>query len=247
MAITLSVSHGERRRRDDDVQLGVSGSMAPLIIIAVASDAGDLDAVSELLFALPDEYGAAIVVVQHFDAGRARALAATIARQSSVAVTPAHDGAEPERNHVYLLPGNATLAVPSGRLCVTTKSDPVDYPGDALFTSLAQIRGACSVGVVLSGRGADGACGVRAIKHIGGVTFAEHPGSARFPSMPINAIETGCVDFVLRPYEIARELARLGGLSAASTRSAPCGTGIDDQPSNPMAGVVGTGSEHRAS
>jgi two-component system CheB/CheR fusion protein len=229
------------------VQLGVLGSMAPVTIIAVASSAGDLDAVSELLFALPDECGAAIVVVQHLDAGRTKSLAAIIAGQSRVAVTPAHDGAEPERNHVYLLPGNATLGVPGGRICVTKESSPIDYPGDALFSSLAQLRGACSVGVVLSGAGADGACGVRAIKRSGGVTFAEHPGSARFPSMPINAIETGCVDFVLRPYEIARELARLGGLSAASTRSAPCGTGIDDQPSNPMAGVAGTGSEHRAS
>jgi two-component system, chemotaxis family, CheB/CheR fusion protein len=221
--------------------------MAPLVIIAVASDAGDLDAVSELLFAVPDECGAAIIVVQHFDAGRAKSLAAIIGRQSSIPVTLAQDGAEPERNHVYLLPGTATLEVPGGRICVPKKSNPIDYPGDALFTSLAQLRGACSVGVVLSGTGADGARGVRAIKRSGGVTFAEHPGSARLPSMPICAIETGCVDFVLRPYEIARELARIGDLSDASARSAACVAVIDDRVSDAVAGAAATGSEHRTS
>jgi two-component system, chemotaxis family, CheB/CheR fusion protein len=215
------------------------------MIIAVASDAGDLDAVSELLFALPDECAAAIIVVQHFDAGRAKSLAAVIGRQSSIPVTLAHDGAEPERNHVYLLPDSATLEVPGGRICVPKKSNPIDYPGDALFTSLAQLRGACSVGVVLSGTGADGARGVRAIKRSGGVTFAEHPGSARLPSMPISAIETGCVDFVLRPYEIARELARLGGLFEASARSPACVAVINDQVGSAMAGVAATGSEDR--
>jgi two-component system CheB/CheR fusion protein len=229
------------------VQLGVLGSMAPVTIIAVASSAGDLDAVSELLFALPDECGAAIVVVQHLDAGRTKSLAAIIAGQSRVAVTPAHDGAEPERNHVYLLPGNATLGVPGGRICVTKESSPIDYPGDALFTSLAQLRGACSVGVVLSGAGADGACGVRAIKRSGGVTFAEHPGSARFPSMPISAIETGCVDFVLRPYEIALELARLSGLFDAAGRLAAGVAVINDQVRNAMARVAASASEHAPS
>lgn len=221
--------------------------MAPLIIIAVASDAGDLDAVSELLFALPDECGAAIIVVQHFDAGRAKSLAAVIGRQSSIPVTPAHDGAEPERNHVYLLPDSATLDVPGGRIRLPKKLSPIDYPGDALFTSLAQLRGACAVGVVLSGTGADGARGVRAIKRNGGVTFAEHPGSARIPSMPISAIETGCVDFVLRPFEIARELARLSGLFEASGRSAACAAVIGEQVSNAMPGAAATRSEHRTS
>ena len=58
-------------------------------------------------------------------------------------------------------------------------------------------------------RDADGSLGLREIKHAGGFTFAQQPESARFPTMPRHAIETGCVDLVLRPKEIAGELARL--------------------------------------
>lgn len=49
---------------------------------------------------------------------------------------------------------------------------------------------------------------LRAIKRAGGAAFAQCPGSARFPSMPISTIETGGVDFVLRQDEMAHELAR---------------------------------------
>ena len=62
---------------------------------------------------------------------------------------------------------------------------------------------------MLSGADADGSLGLREIKHAGGFTFAQQPESARFPTMPRHAIETGCVDLVLRPKEIAGELARL--------------------------------------
>jgi two-component system, chemotaxis family, CheB/CheR fusion protein len=66
-----------------------------------------------------------------------------------------------------------------------------------------------AIGIVLSGADADGSLGLREIKHAGGFTFAQQPESARFPMMPRHAIETGCVDLVLPPKEIAGELARL--------------------------------------
>src|SRR6185503_15475844 len=78
-----------------------------------------------------------------------------------------------------------------------------------LFSSLAAAYGEGAIGVVLSGADADGSLGLREIKHAGGFTFAQQPESARFPMMPRHAIETGCVDLVLPPKEIAGELARL--------------------------------------
>jgi chemotaxis response regulator CheB len=103
------------------------------------------------------------------------------------------------------------------------------HPGDILFTSLAQERGVGAIGVVLSGGGTDGALGIQALRQVGGTTFAQHPGSARFPTMPINAIETGCVGFVLRPNEIARELARRYRHAAPSASVAPSLLVVDDK------------------
>lgn len=181
------------------------------IVAAVASSAGDLEAVSELLAALPAECSAAFVIVQHVDSGRERLLFETLSQRTILRVMPAQDGVVAEPRHVYLITANTALTMTGGRIRVTPKPEGRHHPGDILFASLAEERGDSAIGVILSGEGSDGTFGVQAIKQRGGVTFAQYPGSARFPSMPISAIETGCVRFVLRPNEIARELTRLSG------------------------------------
>src|ERR1700741_569898 len=178
------------------------------VVVAVASSAGDLEAVSELLSALPAEGAAAFVIVQYLDPGRESLLFETLSQRTMLAVIRAQDGQLAQQRHVYLMTANTTLTIAEDRIRVTSNpSGP--YPGDILFTSLAKARGRSAVGVVLSGEGSDGALGIQAIQRAGGAAFAQYPGSARFPGMPINAIETRCVDFVLRPNQISRELARL--------------------------------------
>lgn len=176
-------------------------------IIAVASYADDLEAVCELLSALPADCSMTVIVTQHLKADRDRLVAEGLAKKTNFPVMLARDGTGAEQGHVYLTPANATLTMSGRRIRVATNVGQFHHPGDILFTSLAQERAVDAIGVVLSGGGTDGALGVQAIRQGGGTTFAQHPGSARFPTMPINAIETGCVGFVLRPNEIARELA----------------------------------------
>ena len=193
------------------------------VIVAVASSAGDLEAVSELLAALPAVGGAAFVIVQHLDpARREMSLDEALAKRTNLPVVVAHDGVVPERGHVYVSRTNAALTIIGGRIRLSPRAAGDLYgPGNTLFTSLAEELGASAIGVVLSGGGFDGALGIRAIKHVGGTTFAQYPGSARFPSMPISAIETGCVGFVLRPNEIALELSRLNTYPERITRRVP--------------------------
>jgi two-component system CheB/CheR fusion protein len=182
-------------------------------IIAVASSAGDLEAVSELLSALPAGCVEAFVIVQHPDpVRREMSLGEALGKRTNLAVVVAHDGVVPAQGHVYVARANTTLKIIGGRISVSPGASGLQGPADTLFTSLAEDRGDRAIGVVLSGGGSDGALGIQAIKKVGGATFAQYPGSARFPSMPINAIETRCVGFVLRPNEIARELTRLSRL-----------------------------------
>jgi two-component system CheB/CheR fusion protein len=197
-------------------------------IVAVASSAGDLEAVSELLSALPAEFSAAFIIVQHLDAARERLLFEALAVRTIFPLMHAHDGELVEQDHVYVITAKTTLTMSGGRLRVTSSPSGLHHPGDILFTSLAQERGDSAIGVVLSGEGSDGALGIQAIKQAGGATFAQYPGSARFPSMPISAIETGCVGSVLRPNEIARELARLSRHTAPSAGVARCALVSDD-------------------
>jgi len=179
------------------------------VIVAVAFSAGDLEAVCELLSALPVECRAALIIVQPLDSSRESLLYDALRRRAIRPMMRAHDGVVAEPGHLYVATAGTALTVTGGRIRVTPKAEGPRHPADSLFSSLAEERGHGAIGVVLSGEGSDGALGVRAIRQRGGATLAQYPGSARFPSMPINAIETGCIGFVLRPNEIARELARL--------------------------------------
>jgi two-component system CheB/CheR fusion protein len=177
------------------------------LVVAVA--AGDLDAPAELVSALPADCRATFFVGQHLRPSGERLLAAALSERTTLPVIHAHDVLLVEHGHIYVMPPGTTLTLSGGCICVTPDTSGRDHPVDSLFTSLAFEFGDSLIGVILSGGGADGALGIRAIKKGGGTTLAQYPGSARFPNMPISAIETGCVDFVLRPNEIAYELTRI--------------------------------------
>jgi two-component system CheB/CheR fusion protein len=180
-------------------------------IVGIGASAGGLEAISELLAALPSPNGMAFVIVQHLGPDHESLLTELLAKRTGMPVTQAAEGIVIESEHVYVIPPNTTLTISNQRLHLATRpSAPARHmPADALLKSLAADRGDASIGVILSGGDSDGALGIEAVKHEGGITFAQEPAQARFASMPRSAIETGCVDFVLPAREIARELVRL--------------------------------------
>jgi two-component system CheB/CheR fusion protein len=194
---------------------------APLIV-AVACFAGDIAAPSELASALPADCGAAFIFVQQLSGGRETQtlLAASLLGRTTLPVIHVQGEVVVERGHLYVIPPNAIPTVTGGRICVIPAASGIDCPADALFNSLAQEFGNNAIGVILSGGGSEKALGIRAIKHAGGITFAQYPGSARFPNTPISAIDSGCVDFVLRPNEIAHQLARISRQKESAARAA---------------------------
>jgi two-component system CheB/CheR fusion protein len=82
-------------------------------------------------------------------------------------------------------------------------------PIDHFLRSLAEDSADRAICVILSGTASDGAEGIRSVKASGGITFAQDEQSAKYDGMPQSAVNTGCVDFVLPPSAIARELARV--------------------------------------
>jgi two-component system CheB/CheR fusion protein len=181
-------------------------------VVAIGASAGGLDAISELLAALPPRADMAYVLVQHLDPAHESLLPELLAKKTTMPVVQIRNDMDVEAGHVYVIPPNATLTLAAQRFRLTRRPSGggLHLPIDTLFASLAEERGSASIGVVLSGSNSDGSRGVRAIKQAGGIVFAQLPESARFPSMPRNAVETGCVDFVLRPEQIAHALSQLG-------------------------------------
>ena len=208
-------------------------------IVAVASSAGDMDAVSELLAAFPDVCGAAFVVVQHHDAGAREILVRRLAAGNDF------PGASGSRRRCAgagpgLRDGRRHHADDgSGPHPRDTQSQGLHQPGDILFTSLAEQCGDRAIGVVLSGTGRTAPVAfARSVKwrdRAGAVPrirpFSQHA-NQRYRDR-LRAVRVA-------PNEIARELTRLSGYMRPTPHPRTAGM-VAPRPEDPNPQTVGHG------
>lgn len=185
---------------------------APLpLVVGVGASAGGLEAFTDLLRHLPKDTGMAFVLLQHLPPKQHSMLAQILSKATVLPVAEAQEGETPVANHVYILPPGKVMEIRDGALRLASReiSEGRYLPVDTFLTSLAAERGGQAIGVILSGTASDGVQGMKAIKEAGGLTFAQDEHTAKYPGMPQSSIAAGCVDFVLTPEGIARELARI--------------------------------------
>ncbi|TMA93669.1 MAG: chemotaxis protein CheB [Deltaproteobacteria bacterium] len=181
-------------------------------IIALAASAGGLRALSQVLAALPGNFPAILVVVQHLDPRHRSLMADILSRRTDLAVKQATEGERLNTSTAYIAPPNRHLLVNSDGTLSLTQSELVHFvrpSADLLFESVAASFKERAIAVVLSGTGSDGSMGVKAIKKMGGTVIVQDEKSAEFFGMPGAAIETGNVDFVLPLEEIPSALITL--------------------------------------
>jgi len=187
-------------------------SGAAFDIIALAASAGGLTALSRVLAALPADFPAVIVVVQHLDPRHRSLMADILSRRTPLRVKQAEEGEQISPATVYIAPPNRHLLVnPDGTLSLS-QSELVHFlrpSADLLFESVAASYRERAIAVVLTGTGSDGAMGVQAIKKMGGTVIAQDEESAEFFGMPSAAIHSGSVDFILPLDEIPTALVTL--------------------------------------
>ena len=178
-------------------------------IVGVGASAGGLEAFKQLLHALPVDTGMGFVLVQHLAPTHASNLAEILSRSTRMTVMEVQDESRIRPNHVFVIPPDRNMIISGGTLQLRPReSSGVHRSIDHFFRSLAEDQGHKAIGVILSGTGTDGTLGLEEIKAAGGITFVQNE-TAQHDSMPRSAIAAGCVDFVLPPDEIAREIARI--------------------------------------
>lgn len=181
------------------------------VVVGVGASAGGLEAFTQLLQHLPAQPGAAFVLVQHLDPKHESILPTLLARATAMPVREATDGTRLHADHVHVIPPAMDIAIEDGhlRLVPRPKDRAPHMPLDIFLGTLAHAQGSRAIAVILSGTGSDGTLGCKAVKAAGGIAFAQLPASAKYDGMPKSAIAGGCVDFVLPPEGIAREIVRL--------------------------------------
>jgi two-component system, chemotaxis family, protein-glutamate methylesterase/glutaminase len=127
-----------------------------------------------------------------------------------MAVQLASAGLAVEANHVYVLPSGTEMTTKDGFFSVRPRSKLSGWSNvfTIFLSSLAESRNR-GIAVVLSGLDGDGAAALEAFHRGGGITIVQLPGTAERPQMPLAAIETGYVDYVLPPNEIAGQLEKI--------------------------------------
>jgi two-component system, chemotaxis family, protein-glutamate methylesterase/glutaminase len=194
--------------QNEPSQKGRFRTMRRFDVVAIGTSAGGLNALSKALSMLPRSFPSSIVVVQHLSPDHKSWMADLLARSTQLHVKQAEHDEFMLPGTVYVAPPDEHLLVGPGKLQLAhTQLVHFSRPSiDLLFESVAGTYGSRSIGVVLSGGGSDGAAGIRAIKESGGVTVVQDPDGAEFPHMPLAALETGCIDFVVPLEKIGQTL-----------------------------------------
>ncbi len=183
----------------------------PFSIVAIGASAGGFEALERFFAVLPADFDFAIVFMQHFSPKQHTLLPDVLrSMMPGLDIVEVSDGLEIRPGRLYLCPPGQETSVEKGFFRVSNREgDHVHLSINEFFTSLAEDMGERAIAVVLSGNGADGAMGVETVRAAGGTVFVQDPGTAENGEMPIAAINTGQMDGVLPPAEIAREIVKL--------------------------------------
>jgi two-component system, chemotaxis family, CheB/CheR fusion protein len=178
-------------------------------IAGIGASAGGLEALEQFLSNVPEKSGLAYVVIQHLDPTQKGMLPELLQRVSKMKVYQAKDLMVVKQNCVYVIPPNKSMSILNGVLHLFKPLEVrgLRLPVDFFLRSLADDLKELSVGVILSGMGSDGSMGLRAIKENNGIVMVQEPASAKFDSMPRNAINSVVVDIIAPAARLFGELS----------------------------------------
>ncbi|MFO7369030.1 MAG: chemotaxis protein CheB [Bacteroidales bacterium] len=179
-------------------------------IVCVGGSAGGLDAYIRLLRNLPADMGVAIVIVNHLRSV-ATLLHEILPQYTKMPVELITEKLDVKANHVFIIPEKRDLHILNNEFRLKPISKPRGWPDviTVFMRSLTKNWDGKLISVIVSGYDGDGADALCDMKEVGGITIAQKPDTATQPDMPESAIASGCVDFVLSPEDIAKEIKRI--------------------------------------
>lgn len=179
-------------------------------VVCVGGSAGGLDAYIRLLKHLPADMGVAIVIVNHLRTV-STLLHQILPQYTKMPVELITEKLDIEPNHVFIIPEKRDLHVLDGEFRLKPISKPQGWPDviTVFLRSLTANWDGKLIAVIVSGYDGDGSAALCGIKEVGGITIAQKLDTATQPEMPESAIASGCIDFILAPEDIAKEIVRI--------------------------------------
>ncbi|MFO7924267.1 MAG: CheR family methyltransferase [Bacteroidales bacterium] len=175
------------------------------VIAAIGASANGIKAMEAFFSNLGESTGIAFVIIQHLSPDYKSILPEILQKKTGLKVLDVENNTTPSPGHVYVLPAGFDVTISNNRFHLQKYSKDkrgLHLPIDLFLRSLAADYKDRTAAILLSGSGSDGTAGIREIKSAGGLVMVQDPESAKFSSMPRNAIETGLVDKVARPEDL---------------------------------------------
>jgi two-component system chemotaxis response regulator CheB len=216
-------------------------------VIAIGASAGGVSVLRRIASALPPNFSAAVLVVQHIGA-HPSSLPSLLRAAGPNPALHGKDGQTVRPGTIYVAPPDRHMLVKDGRLQLTREAkENFARPAiDPMFRWVAVDYGARAIGVVLTGRLDDGAAGLRAIKDCGGLAVVQDPADAEEPQMPVSACAQAAVDHRVPADAVGPLLARLAGHPAPAGPAPPerlrSELRLSTHPGDAMATLDGIGS-----
>ena len=205
------VALGDPRTRQGDV---AANDSYPIEVVVIGLSTGGPTALELLLPKLPKDFPVPVLIVQHMPKLFTGALAERLDKSCPLHVQEAYDNAAIRPGTVWLAPGDAHMEVglrhvmddgdrrAEGRSCRIRlhQQEPLNHcrPSvDYLFFSAARSYGAGTLALVMTGMGADGLNGARAVYECGGVVLAQDEATSAVWGMPGRVSEAGIASATL--------------------------------------------------
>lgn len=198
--------------KSGEIRTEASRATARYDLIAFAASAGGLGALTRILAALPATLDVPIAIVLHRTSKHPQLLPHILSRATPRHVKAAEAGERLRPSTVYVAPPDYHLIVRPDHTLQFADGERIKFvlsSANPLLASAASVLKNRVIAVVLTGGGSDGTDGVQAVKEVGGVVIAQTPEEAECAGMPMAAIETGAVDYIVPIDDIAALLVRL--------------------------------------
>lgn len=169
--------------------------------VAIGASAGGVDALLQLMSALPAGYPLPLIAVLHLPENRDSLLAEVFANRCAIPVREAADKEPLAAGTLYFAPAGYHLLVEADRSFSLSCDAPEHFSRpsiDVMMESAADVFGAGLAAVLLTGANEDGAAGMARVAAAGGLTVVQDPDEAQVPDMPLAALARTRPDFILR-------------------------------------------------
>lgn len=182
--------------------------------VVIGVSAGGLKVLQAILARFPEDFPLPVIIVQHRMAESDNYLVKSLSRNCKLTVKEADEKEEIKPGTAYIAPAEYHLLIEKNRTFSLSVDEPVCFARpsiDVLFETAAQAYKSHLIGIVLTGANNDGSDGVIKIKQYNGLTIAQDPETAEVNIMPLAAIATKSIDYVMTLEEIPSFLTNLVG------------------------------------